>query len=210
VLLVNTDLTAEDRQPNSIDDLVDPHWQGHVGVAKPLFGTTATHAACLFAYWGSARAKDYFVSLKKNARIMAGNKQVALAVASGALAFGLTDTDDAMIEFEKGLPVSIVYPDQHDGAMGTLFIPNSLALIRGAAHPHAARQLIDYLLSPAVETRLARGRSAQIPLNRQISMKLRVETPATIRAMQVDFEAAAREWDTVAEFLRNTLTGPTE
>jgi len=209
VLLVNTDLTAADQTPDSIEDLVDPRWQGRVGVAKPLFGTTATHAACLFTYWGDARAQDFFLSLKKNARIMAGNKQVALAVASGALAFGLTDTDDAIIECEKGLPVRIVYPDQQDGAMGTLFIPNSLALIRGAAHASEARQLIDYLLSPAVETRLAQGRSAQIPLNRQVSVQPRVETPFTIRAMRVDFEAATQAWDAAAEFLREMLTGPT-
>ena len=83
----------------------------------------------------------------------------------------------------NGLPVRIVYPDQQRGGMGTLFIPNSLALIRGAPHLREARRLVDYLLSPAVEMRLARSRSAQIPLNREVAMPLRVETPATVRGM---------------------------
>ena len=66
---------------------------------------------------------------------MSGNKQVAQAVAGGKLAFGLTDTDDAMIEIENGMPVAIVYPDQGEGQMGTLFIPNTLAPHQGLAEP---------------------------------------------------------------------------
>ena len=113
----------------------DERWKGQVGIAKPLFGTTATHAACLFTVWGESRAKAWFQSLKDNdIAIEAGNKQVALRVASGQLAFGLTDTDDAIIEVEKGMPVTIVYTDTKKGELGTLFIPNTLAIIKGSAN----------------------------------------------------------------------------
>jgi len=191
VLIVNTDRVPHAEWPDSIRDLVDPKWKDQVGIAKPLFGTTATHAACLFAVWGDEPAKTFFRQLKSNARVLAGNKQVALAVASGQLAFGLTDTDDAIIELEKGLPVAIVYPDREPDQLGTLFIPNTLAIVRGAPRRDAARQLVDYLLSPAVEEKLAAGRSAQIPLNRRVSAAVRVETPATVHAMPVDFAQAA-------------------
>jgi iron(III) transport system substrate-binding protein len=207
VLLINTHLVAQDQHPTSIRDLADPRWQGRVGIAKPLFGTTATHAACLFAYWGDAPAREFFLALKKSVNIMSGNKQVAQSVASGQLAFGLTDTDDAIIEIEKGMPVAIIYPDQQEGGMGTLFIPNTLAVIRGAPHREAARRLVDYLLSPQVETRLAQGASAQIPLNPEVTVALRIETPATIRPMQIDFAQAAQMWSTAAAFLRDTFTG---
>ena len=122
-----------EHRPKSIQDLVDPRWHDRVGLAKPLFGTTATHAACLFVAWGDERAKEFFDGLKANAKIMGGNKQVAEAVASGRLAFGLTDTDDAMVEVEKGMPVQIIYPDQGADGLGTLFIPNTLSIL--AAHP---------------------------------------------------------------------------
>jgi iron(III) transport system substrate-binding protein len=83
-----------------------------------------------------------------------------------------------------------------------------VAIIKGAPHPEAARLLVDYLLSPAVETQLAQGRSAQIPLNRQVTARARVETPSTVQAMQVDFEAAAKKWETAALFLRDLVTRP--
>jgi iron(III) transport system substrate-binding protein len=88
---------------------------------------------------------------------MSGNKQVALAVGAGQLAFGLTDTDDAIVEVEKGLPVEIVYPDQQPDQIGMLFIPNTLAIIRGGPHPEYARRLVDFLLRPEVESALAGG-----------------------------------------------------
>jgi len=208
VLIVNTKLLPESERPKSITDLADPRWKGRCGMAKPLFGTTATHAACLFATWGNEKAKAFFKQLKANeVQILSGNKQVALAVGGGQLAFGITDTDDAVIELEKGLPVAIVYPDQGPDGLGTLFIPNTLAIIRGCPNRQNARRLVDYLLSPAVEAKLAQGTSAQIPLNPQIVVKVRLETPKTVKPMQVDFSAAAEKWDAAALFLREEFTG---
>jgi iron(III) transport system substrate-binding protein len=209
ILIVNTDhFPRPGERPRSIEDLADPRWKGKVGVAKPLFGTTATHAACLFAAMGPEPAKDYLRRLKANARILSGNKQVALAVAGGELAFGLTDTDDAVVEIERGRPVAIVYPDQGEGGLGTLFIPNTVSMIRGGPNAEEARALIEYLLSPEVETRLAQGPSAQIPLGAKVTIEPRVATPRTVKAMQVDFAAAARQWESAAQFVGDEFAGP--
>jgi len=208
VLIVNTKLVSKRERPTSILALADPKWRGRVAMAKPLFGTTATHAACLFTLWGDRRAKEFFQKVKRNdVQILSGNKQVAMAVAGGRAAFGLTDTDDAIGELEKGMPVAIVYPDQEAGGLGTLFIPNTLAIIRGGPNPAAARRLVDYLLSPEVEAILAAGPSAQIPLNPNVQAPDRVKTPRTIRAMKVDFNDAAEKWDAAAKFLRDEFAG---
>ena len=136
ILLVNTKVVAEADRPTGMNDLVDPRWRGKIGLAKPLFGTTATHAACLFAAWGDDKARAFFQALKANeARILSGNKGVAVAVGKGELAFGLTDTDDAMEEVEAGNPVVIVYPDREPGGLGTLFIPNTLSIPGGTGYP---------------------------------------------------------------------------
>ncbi len=113
ILIVNKNLAGGDDKPKSIEDLTAPKWRGKIGIAKPLFGTTATQVACLFALWGDEKAKDYFRRLKANdPQILGGNKRVAEAVSAGQLAFGMTDTDDAMVEIEQGMPVEIIYPDQ--------------------------------------------------------------------------------------------------
>ncbi len=207
VLIVNTNKVAEERWPKSIRDLLDPQWGERCGIAKPLFGTTATQAACLFAAWGDEEAKDFFRGVKRNARIMSGNRQVAEAVGGNSLAFGLTDTDDAINEVEKGMPVVIIYPDQRPDEIGTLFIPNTLSLIKDSPHPKEAEKLLDYLLSAEVERKLAVGPSAQIPLQSGVPASERVKTPAQVKAMEVDWSAAAAKWDEVSHFLQTEFTG---
>jgi iron(III) transport system substrate-binding protein len=209
ILIVNTSLVDAADMPKSIQDLANPKYQKRTALAKPLFGTTATHAACLFAAWGEADAKAFFLKLKTNeVQVLGGNKQVAEAVAAGNIAFGLTDTDDAFIEIEKGSPVKIIYPDRADEELGTLFIPNTLAIIKGCPHPAEAQQLVDYLLSAAVEEQLAKGASAQIPLSTAVKLKPRVETPQTVKAMAVDFAAAAKQWDAAAKFINEQFLAP--
>ncbi len=208
ILLVNTDLVPEARRPSSILDLADPAWKGKIGLAKPLFGTTATHAACLFSIWGDDKAKAFFRSLKANdAQVLSGNKQVALAVGAGSLAIGWTDTDDAMEEIAAGHPVVIIYPDRNPDQMGTLFIPNTIAMVKGAPHAEAAKALANHLLGPEVEGALAKGPSAQIPLNRRTETPARVETPKTVKPLPIDFNKAVQSWDNAARFLADEFAG---
>ena len=83
VLLINTKVVSEARRPRTIFDMTDPQWYDRCGIAKPLFGTTATHAACLFHELGEEEAKKFFSRVKNNCRILSGNKRVAQEVASG-------------------------------------------------------------------------------------------------------------------------------
>jgi iron(III) transport system substrate-binding protein len=202
ILLVNTKLVAEADRPTSIHDMTNPKWRGKIGIAKPLFGTTATHAACLFTVWGDEKAKTYYRALKANGvQVFSGNKQVAQAVSSGQIAFGMTDTDDAMGEIAAHAPVTIVYPDSAPGKLGTLFIPNTVAIIKNAPNPAEARALADAILSPEIEAALAEGPSAQIPLLKSTNAKPRIPAPNTERSMKVDFSEAAKNWNKVMTFL---------
>jgi iron(III) transport system substrate-binding protein len=202
VLIVNKELVDAEDFPASIEDLADERWRGRVGIAKPLAGTTATHAAVLFAVWGDERATAFFQAIKQNADVLSGNKQVAAAVGRGQLAFGITDTDDAIIEVDNGMPVEIVFPDQQSDGLGALFIPNTLCVIKGSRNTERARQLVDYLLAPAVEAKLARGRSAQFPVNPHVTTRSRALPERPAKWMDIDFAAAADKWDSASQTLR--------
>ena len=210
VLIVNTNLVSEAERPKSLFDLTNPKWKGKVAMAKPLFGTTATQAACLFEVLGPDAAKRYFRELKANdVQIVAGNKQSAVQVAEGRYAIGMTDTDDALIELNAGKPVAIVFPDR-DGhkdhpRMGMLYIPNTLAVVKGAPNPDGAKRMIDYLLRPGTEAKLAEGGGFQIPLNPKVTAKLPASllVPGQVKPMAVDFEKAADLWDDAQSFLRD-------
>jgi iron(III) transport system substrate-binding protein len=203
ILLVNTARVKREDCPKGLLDLTAPRWRGRAAMAKPQFGTSATQAACLFQVLGSEKAEAYYRGLRANdIQIVAGNKQVAEGVGRGQFDVGVTDTDDAAAEVEAGRPVAVIFPDR-DGPLGTLFLPNTLAIIRGGPNPNGARLLVDYLLSAEVEEKLARSASKQIPLNPNVNVLLPAgfAAPHTIHTMPVDFERAADLWQEVQTFL---------
>jgi iron(III) transport system substrate-binding protein len=215
VLLVNRRLVAEKDWPRSLLDLTDPRWKGKAAMSKPQYGTSATQAACLFDVLGPDGARAYYRGLRDNdVQIVPGNKQVAEGVGSGAFLVGVTDTDDAIEEVQAGRPVAIIFPDRDGSAsnsrMGTLFIPNTVALIKGGPHPEGGRKLIDFLLSPQVEAALAESASHQIPLNPDVKATLppQLEGGRTAKPMAVDFGKAADLWDEAQEFLRREFARP--
>ena len=208
VLIVNTDLVPEAERPKGLFDLADPRWRGKIAMAKPQFGTTATHAACLFEVLGREAAKGLFRGLKANSvELVAGNKQVARKVADGTFAVGTTDTDDAIIEVMAGKPVAIVFPDAKGHPdhprLGALFLPNTLAIVKGGPNPAGARALYDAILKS--EASLAGGGAYQFPLRPGIPGPNHpaLEPHRTTKRMAVDFEKAADLWDEVQTFLRD-------
>ena len=209
VLLVNTDqLKEEADRPKSLLELTDAKWKGRVVMSKPTAGTSATQAACLFEVLGPDEGKKFYQGLKNNGvRITPGNKQAAEAVGRGNAAVAMTDTDDSLEEIKAGSHVAIIFPDRDEVAgsrMGTLFLPNSIAIIRGCPNPDGAKKLVDFLLSADVEKQLAEGPSHQIPLNPDVKATLpeAIQGWRTAHPMKVDFEKAADQWDDVQRFLR--------
>ncbi|MEM9828880.1 MAG: extracellular solute-binding protein [Planctomycetota bacterium] len=196
VLIINSDILPDPKTwPRSVEDLADERWAGRCGMARPLFGTTATHFAVIAAERGLDDAEKFLDRIVENATILPGNKQVAISVSAGQLAWGLTDTDDAIIEKDQKYPVAIVFPDQQSGQEGAMRIPNTVMVLKNAPHPRSAAALCDYLVTPAIEDRLAMGDSSQIPLHREAKFPPRVLPPESVRWKKVDFEKAADTWD---------------
>jgi iron(III) transport system substrate-binding protein len=201
VLLVNTNRIGKSEPPKSIKDLADPRWKGRTALANPLFGTTTMHAAALFSAWGDGQAKAFFEQLKANdVRIASSNGEVKRLVASGEVTFGLADTDDANEALKDGAPVEVVFPDQDDG-LGTLVMPTTAVLMKGAPHADAGRKLIDYLLTPDVERRMAEA-AAHIPLRSDVPAPKGLKRVSDLKVMPVDYALVAGEVERVEPWLR--------
>ncbi len=200
VFLVNTILLKPADYPASLEDLLSPRWPAErIGMAHPLFGTMATHAAALYASRGPERAREFFAAVRRRGiRVVDGNSVVRDMVAAGQLTFGLTDTDDAAEAMRRGAPVQVVAPDQ--GAGGTLVIPGTVAVIAGAPHPEEGRALADYLLSAATETALVRAGGSQT----SVRPGARVGDPAfaRIRAMKITLQEVYAAMPRAVEELR--------
>lgn len=199
VLLVNTEkLASREDYPRKVDDLSSPRWKKDCGLARPLVGPGATHAAVIRFIKGDEAAYQWFHSVSENVIVYPTDQAVATAVALGKIAWGLTNSDEAIYQRDDGRPVAIVFPDQATDAPGALRVPNTIAVLNGARNPVAAARLADFLLTPHTEDRLAMGNSAQLPLSRLAKERPRVLTGETVRWITVDFEEAANDWETFA------------
>ena len=149
-----------------------------------MFGTSATHAAALYAIWGPEETRSFYSQMKdQGVRVLDGNSVVRDLVARGQLAFGLTDTDDACVAVMRGDPVSIVFPDGNDD-LGTLTIPGTVAVIAGGPNPVEARTLMDFLVSEEVERMLIESGWSHIPL-RPLDIDVECVDTSSLHRMEV-------------------------
>lgn len=203
VFIVNTEL-ADPAEIRSMWDLVDPRWKGKVAMARPLAGTTPTHMAALYVALGEGEARRYVETVARLAdegslALATGNAHVMRLVREGECAFGWTDTDDFNVAREGGYPVAAVYPDA-DG-IGTLLVPNTIAVIAGGPNPEAARRFVDWALRTDVEAELAASRSAQIPVRADVPRPAHVVDARGFKAMEVDLATVGASIEArIAEF----------
>ena len=126
-------------------------------------------------------------------------------VASGELAWGWTDTNDANVAIRDGKPVKVVYPDQGEGQIGTLLIPHSIALVKGGPNPEVAKEFIHFVLQPNTETLLAAGLSAQIPLRDVVGWPKELEKHFLMDVGRIKSFNGKISWDKVADRLDTTI-----
>lgn len=166
ILIVNRTLLPDPKEwPRSTWDLVDPKWKGKCGLARPLTGTTLTHFAALQELLGEAKFASLLDGIFANdVTLLQSNGATMKAVSEGRLHWAWTDTDDYYVAITKGHPVAAVFPDQEDGGLGTMLLPNSVALVQGGPNPENGKRLVDWILAERTEALLAAAKSAQIPL----------------------------------------------
>lgn len=214
-LILNTERLGEIEEdpslwPSSILDLESSPWNDVGSVARPLTGTTLTHFAVLYNLWGDDEARRFVGDLvADNANggvaLTSGNGPLMRSVGEGALAWGFTDTDDFNVGRLRGYPVERRFPDQGEREMGTLVIPNTVALMKNAPHAENGRRLIDFLLSKEVEELLARADSAQIPTRDDVPRPAHVPNLGDLRAMAVDWERVGADLPRVQDDLKQAF-----
>lgn len=155
-LLVNTDLLEEKDYPSSIFDLTSGKYEGEqIAIAYPMFGTTRTQAAAIYAAIGAEKGKEFFQQLKDSGvQVVDGNSVTKDMAAAGQVKIGYTDTDDAKEALEDGAHVEMCFTDQGDGEIGNLITPNTVAMINGAPNEDNAKIFIDYIISLDMEKEL--------------------------------------------------------
>lgn len=190
-------------KPKSIQDLIKSDYNNRTAIANPFIGTSATHTAALYMIWGKVKTRDFFQQMKINGvKRLPGNSVVRDYAAMREIDWGMTDSDDVVSGLEKNKDIEMIIPDQGENGMGTLLIPNTVSLIKGAPHPEAAKLLIDYLLSEEVEKALAECPSAQIPLHPGIKTSGKLPPIEQIKTMDINYSNLSEKTEEIDAFIK--------
>jgi len=196
-------VSTEEEPPSSIFAYTDERWRNKGVMANPLFGTTTSWIASLFTIWGEDKARNFMERIKENGtKISTSNGESTMLVANREFVFSLVDSDDTANAIRDGKSVRQIYPDQEEGGLGCLVLPNVAVLISGGPNPENGKKFIDYILSPQTERKLAFADCAQIPLHKGVKTPDDVIKIEELKSMKVDFEAVAEKLHEIQPYLK--------
>lgn len=188
--------------PSTWEQVADAPDVARLALANPQFGTTRGHCAVLYHAWGAERFERFLRKLAaEKVQLADGNAHAVRLVASGQADWCWTDTDDVWVVQRRSENIDLVYP-RIDADGPTLWIPNSLALVRGGPNAATARRLYDFLASAAVERELARSDSRNVPVRAALREELAISEP---HPEPIAYADAARAMPAAMELARDIL-----
>jgi len=142
VFAVNTDMVKEDEMPKKWTDLSDARFKELISSARAdKSGSSYMQLATVLNIYKD-KGWDAYKGILANFVFSGSSGAVPRFVNDGEAAVGITLEDGAYRYVAGGGPVKIVYPED-----GTTAAPDGIALVKGAPHPDAAKQFIDWALS---------------------------------------------------------------
>jgi ABC-type Fe3+ transport system substrate-binding protein len=141
----NTKVISKDEAPKTYDDLLDPKWRGKMAwnASSDASGALITITS-LLTTWGEQKTSAYLAKLAKQdiTPLMVSNRQVIDQVILGEYWIGIgISAHHPVISAGRGAPSATVLFDPIPSLI------DSVQVMKGAKHPHAAMLFVDFLLS---------------------------------------------------------------
>ena len=202
VLAYHSGRVPAEELPETWEDMTLLLKHKRVVLANPQFGTTRGHVAALFNCWGAQRSTQFLQQLREaGVQLADGNAHAVRLVEAGSADACWTDTDDVWAAQRRGVPLELIYPRIEPGGP-VIWIPCSVALVRGGPSPAAARKLIDFLLSRPVEQALAESDSRNVPVREELRRGLGLAGP---QPQALNFEQIADAMPAAMQAARDIL-----
>jgi iron(III) transport system substrate-binding protein len=141
----NTNYVSRDRAPKNYDNLLDPSWKGKMAwhANSDASGALVT-ISTLLASWGEQKTQSYLAKLAQQdiAPLAVSNRQVVDQVILGEYWIGVgISAHHPVISAGRGAPSATVLLDPVPS------LSDSIQVLNGTRHPHAAMLFVDFILS---------------------------------------------------------------
>ncbi len=147
VLVYDTDEIDASDLPESLEDLVDPKWNGRMGVA-PTNGSFLAFVAALIVDEGEAYTLDWLERLAANQPVdYPGNAPIVAAVDAGEIDLGLVNHYYLLRLQAEGAGTGAANHFLTGGDAASLVMPAGAGILAGTDQPDNAQAFIEFLLS---------------------------------------------------------------
>jgi iron(III) transport system substrate-binding protein len=185
-LTYNTEL-ADQRKPAAPKcwkDLLDPKYKNEVMLSNPnSSGTAYLMLATLVQIFGEDEAFKYMKALNANVSSYARSGiGPGSAVKRGEVAIGSTVLHGVIDDIAQGFPVKPVLPCE-----GVGYEVGSMAIIKGARNPQAARKFVDWALTVDAQKIGLDLKEYAIPTNKSVPLPAMVPSLGDFKVIDYDF-----------------------
>lgn len=204
VAMVNRSVLGDDvsKWPAQLEDLCDGRFTGRVACASLVEATTVAQFAGLRITRGDAYVERLLDRLLANGlRIYQSNLDTREALAAEPLAAALANSSNVHVFYLEGHAVGEAWLDQEEGGLGTHVEAHTVAILKGCKQPERARDFIDFLLTPEIQSFLARLHG-ETPVNAN-AVHGAVRPLAQIRRTEMPIEQVAARMESTLELLRS-------
>ena len=183
------------KAPASWNDLLAPQYKNMLQMADArTSGTAVTRIFSILEVNGrdEAKAFDYMKKLRPNVQLYTkSGGGGTLPVGLGQAGAGIFFIVDALDTKAKGYDVTISFPKEGIGTAA-----EGIALIKGAKNPAAAKKLIDWATSSAMQNQFAKYKINFVPASPDVALEpslAEVLKGAKIFAIDADYAGANRK-----------------
>jgi len=156
--------------PASWNDLLDPAYKGMLQMADArTSGTAVTRVFSILEVYGrdEAKAFDYMKKLRANVQVYTkSGGGGTIPVGLGQAGAGIFFIVDALKTQQEGYDVAVSFPKEGIGTS-----TEAIALIKGARNPEAAKKLIDWAASPAMQNLFAKYKINFLPAHPDVEVE---------------------------------------
>lgn len=198
VLIVNPNLT-QGKKIEGYADLLDEDFKGKIATADPANSSSAfaqlTNMLQAQGGYESEEAWQYVEDLFSliDGKISSSSSNVYKTVADGEMAIGLSYEDPTVKLLNDGANVEIIYPKE-----GTVFLPASAAIIKGANNLDNAKLFIDYIISQEVQDILGTTTTNR-PVRKDAKTSENMKAMTDIKVIEEDYDYVIEHKDEIVK-----------
>lgn len=176
--------------PESIDDVTDARWAGHVGVA-PTNGSFLAFVAAMILERGEEGTREWLERLAAgDPKDFPGNSPIVEATDAGEIDGGLVNHYYLFRLRAEGAGANAENWFFPAGGVGNLVMPAGVGIVGGTDHPEAAQQFVEFLLSQGAQEYFA-TETFEYPLISEVDPVEGLPRLSEIDAPDIDLSALA-------------------